>query len=84
MQNPETQFFLAAIENPMLDLSVYLTDSALIDKYNLEYGRACAANDTHLPLLDEIWALGESKLAMCLGGSALNTVRCANFLFLLT
>ena len=71
---------MAAIENPMIDLTVYLEEATLINKYELEFGRACAASDKHLPLLDELWALEEGKLAMCLGGSALNTVRCVNFL----
>ena len=62
----------------MIDISVYLENDDLIRKYDLEYGRACAATDKHMPLLDELWKMQDFSL--CVGGSALNTIRCANFL----
>ena len=78
MNTEPSSYLLAGIENPMLDLSVYLSSDSLITKYDLEYGRACAATDKHLPLLDELWQL--PAISLCLGGSALNTLRCAHYL----
>ena len=72
------EFLIAAIENPMLDLTVYLPNDDLLIRYGLEYGRACAATEKHLPLLAELWEMKEFTL--CLGGSALNTIRCANYI----
>jgi len=49
-----------------------------LEKYGLQHGLACLAEEKHLPLYDEIWKMdGVVKIP---GGSSLNTVRSANFM----
>lgn len=69
---------IVAIENPLLDVSVQLQTQDLHNKYGLQHGLACLAEEKHLPLYDEIWNMdGVVKVP---GGSSLNTVRSANFM----
>jgi adenosine kinase len=69
---------LVAIENPLLDISVELQNEELLEKYGLQHGQACLAEDKHLPLYEEIWRYeGVQKIP---GGSSLNTTRSANFM----
>lgn len=69
------QIFL--IGNPLLDISVELKDNAILDKYGLQHGQASLAEEKHMPLYDELWALPDR--AAIPGGSALNSARSANF-----
>lgn len=55
MENSE--ILLVAIENPLLDISVELENEDLLNKYGLQHGHACLAEDKHLPLYEEIWRI---------------------------
>lgn len=69
---------IVAIENPLLDVSVELPDNALLEKYGLQHGQACLAEEKHIPLYDEIWRF--ENVNKIPGGSSLNTTRSANFM----
>lgn len=77
MSLPETLIF--ACGNPMLDVAAHLGKEAM-DKYDLPYGGAVLAEEKHKPLFTEI--MKHPTLVTTAGGSALNTVRCANVRFL--
>jgi hypothetical protein len=65
------------IGNPLLDISIELEDSAILDKYSLTHGHASLATTDQMPLYDEIWNMpGRSAIP---GGSALNSARSANY-----
>jgi len=63
----------------MLDVAAHLGKEAM-DKYDLPYGGAVLAEEKHKPLFTEI--MKHPTLVTTAGGSALNTVRCANVRFL--
>ena len=66
-----------ACGNPLLDISVH-SDEALINKYELAYGGAILANEKHEALFKELLVMPGMKFIP--GGSALNTIRCTNFM----
>lgn len=69
------QRLIFAIGNPLLDISANGTQEQ-IEKYGLVYGGAILAEEQHKPLFDELWKTeGMETIA---GGSAMNTIRCAN------
>jgi adenosine kinase len=69
------QLFL--IGNPLLDISVELSDNTMLDKYELAHGQASLAGEKQMPIYDELWDLPER--AAIPGGSALNSARSANY-----
>lgn len=72
------ELLIVGIENPLLDISIQLPNNDLVDKYGLQHGLACLAEEKHLPLYEELWKMdGVQKIP---GGSSLNTVRSANFM----
>lgn len=71
-------YLIAGVENPMLDIMVYLKDKELYEKYDLAMGSACLAEDKHMPLFEEIWEMEDIQTSA--GGSSLNTISSANFL----
>ena len=46
---------LVAIENPLLDIQLEIETNDLLDKYSLQHGQACLAEDKHQPLFTELW-----------------------------
>jgi adenosine kinase len=66
-----------AAGNPLLDISVELSNNDLLTKYELAHGQASLAGDKQLPLYPEIMAMEGRQLIP--GGSALNTIRAVNF-----
>ncbi|CDW73100.1 adenosine kinase [Stylonychia lemnae] len=75
----ETQdLLIVAIENPLLDISVELSNDEILTKYELQHGHACLANEKQMPIYEEIWRIeGVQKIP---GGSSLNSVRSANYM----
>jgi len=69
---------LFVIENPLLDISVEMTDNSLLEKYGIQHGMASLATPEQLPMYDELWAM-ENRQSIP-GGSGLNTARAANFI----
>jgi len=67
---------VVAIENPLLDIQLEIETNDLLDKYGLQHGQACLADEKHQPLFGEIW--GNDKKVVVPGGSSLNTIRAAN------
>ena len=53
MENQKQQIFY--IENPLLDISVDVTDDALLQKYGIQSAMASLATPEQLPLYDELW-----------------------------
>jgi len=74
MESPN--LLIVAIENPLLDIQLEIETNDLLDKYGLQHGQACLADEKHQPLFSEIW--GNDKKVVVPGGSSLNTVRAAN------
>lgn len=66
------------IGNPLLDISVDVTETTLLEKYELEEGQASLAGDKQMPVYDELWNM-EGRLAIP-GGSGLNSARSMNFM----
>ena len=75
MQGTRDRVFV--IGNPLLDISVEVTDNALLEKYGLESGQAILAEEKHMPLFKEVWE-APGRVAVT-GGAALNSARCAAF-----
>jgi sugar/nucleoside kinase (ribokinase family) len=65
------------IGNPLLDISVDISDSTMVEKYSLTPGLACLATPEQMPIYDECWNM-ESRTAIP-GGSAMNSARAANY-----
>lgn len=76
MSSQETLIF--GCGNPMLDVAAHLGRDAM-DRYELPYGGAVLAEEKHKPLFGEI--MKHSTLVTTVGGSAINTIRCANVSF---
>lgn len=72
------ELLIFGIENPMLDLTNEFSTDEILRKYNLEYKLACLANEQQMPIFDELYKLEGTKRTP--GGSALNTIRSANFM----
>lgn len=66
-----------AAGNPLLDISVH-TEASMIEKYELMYGGAVLAEPKHEELFKELMAMPGMETIP--GGSALNTIRCTNFM----
>lgn len=47
-QHPE--LLIVAIENPLLDIQLEIETQDLLQKYGLQHGQACLADDSHQPL----------------------------------
>ena len=78
MDGHQNKYLLLGIENPLLDISVTLKDESLFEKYGLKTGNAVLASPEQMPIYQEIWHMeGRETIP---GGSALNTVRAANFM----
>lgn len=75
MEGKDKIFFIG---NPLLDISIELSDKSLLEKYKLEMGQACLATDEQLPIYDEIWNM-EGREAIP-GGSGLNSARACNYM----
>ena len=74
----QNEYLLFSMGNPLLDVSVQLKDNALFEKYGLQLGMACLAEEKHAPLFDELWA--SEGMETIPGGSALNSTRACNFM----
>jgi adenosine kinase len=72
----QPNLLLVAIENPLLDIQLEIEANDLLDKYDLQHGQACLAEEKHQPLFGEIWS--NDKKVVVPGGSSLNTIRAAN------
>eukprot|EP00792_Barthelona_sp_PAP020_P014228 TRINITY_DN991_c0_g1_i1.p1 TRINITY_DN991_c0_g1~~TRINITY_DN991_c0_g1_i1.p1 ORF type:complete len:350 (+),score=108.07 TRINITY_DN991_c0_g1_i1:36-1052(+) len=68
---------IVAIGNPLLDISVNLENLELLEKYSLTKSKAILAEVKHLPLFNEILSYDPIFVG---GGSAQNTMRCAQWL----
>ena len=66
------------IENPLLDIQVNVPDKSLFEKYKLEPGMACLANDQQQELYPEL--LKMDGVEFIPGVSAMNTARAANYM----
>lgn len=73
----ESEKLIFAIGNPLLDISAEC-DHAFLEKYGLQKGLACLAEEKHKPMFDELWAI--SNVECIPGGAAMNAIRCANFM----
>lgn len=73
----ESEKLIFAIGNPLLDISAECSEEVL-QKYELKHGHAILAEDKHKPLFEELWKAPNVELIA--GGSAMNTLRCANFM----
>jgi adenosine kinase len=71
-----SNLLVVAIENPLLDIQLEIETNDLLDKYGLQHGQACLADEKHQPLFGELWA--NDKKVVVPGGSSLNTIRAAN------
>lgn len=71
-------YLIIAIENPLLDVQVYLENEDLLKKYELQHGMASLAGEKQQPLYDEIWK-NEGKICTP-GGSSLNSIRSASYM----
>ena len=69
---------IVAAGNPLLDISVNDEDASLLNKYGLTQGNAILAGPEQKPLYDELWSNPAHQTSA--GGSAMNTVRCSNFM----
>jgi adenosine kinase len=69
---------IVALGNPLLDISVNDEDASLLKKYNLTQGNAILAGEEHKALYTDLWANPSHQTSA--GGSAMNTIRCANFM----
>jgi adenosine kinase len=72
-----SQKLIFAIGNPLLDISAECPVETL-EKYALNRGLACLAEEKHKELFEELWKNENSDKIP--GGSAMNVLRCANFM----
>jgi len=77
-QNAAGECDIFVIGNPLLDISGYYTDDAVLTKYKLEKGLACLATEEQMPIYDEVFKSEGSKTSP--GGAGLNAARGAAFL----
>jgi adenosine kinase len=69
-------FLVAGIENPLLDIQIEIETQELLEKYGLQHGQACLADEKHQPLFAELWKT--PGIMTIPGGSSLNSIRAAN------
>ena len=69
---------IVGLGNPLLDISVTVTDTALCAKYGLKMGDACLATPAHAPLYEEIVA-APFVPAYIAGGATQNSIRVAQW-----
>lgn len=74
----QNNILIVGIGNPLLDISVSDEDGSLLKKYGLTQGNAILAGEEHKQLYEDLWA--NPKHETSAGGSAMNTIRCANFM----
>lgn len=85
----ESQKLIFSIGNPLLDITSQAygagiegfsleAGNELLDKFALQRGLACLAEDKHKELFDQLWA--DEKGERTPGGAAMNVIRCANFM----
>lgn len=72
------QTLVFACGNPLLDIAAHFDDDELIKKYNLVYGGASLADESHKELFETL--MKTEGMETMPGGSAMNTIRCTNFL----
>lgn len=75
MEGARNRLFI--IGNPLLDVSLEVSDNALLEKYGLETGQAILAEEKHMPLFKDLWDAPGRVIVT--GGAALNSARCAAF-----
>jgi len=69
---------IVGLGNPLLDISVTVSDMSLCAKYGLKMGDACLATAAHKPLYDEITAAPFAP-AFIAGGATQNSIRVAQW-----
>ena len=69
---------LVGMENPLLDISVELSDHTLLKKYGLELDSAILAEEKHLPLYKELVENYNPKYIA--GGATQNSIRVAQWM----
>ena len=52
-----TNKHIFVIGNPLLDISVEVSDNSILDKYELQHGAASLAGDKQFPVYDELWGM---------------------------
>lgn len=65
--------------NPLLDISIDDHDKSILEKYSLQVGQACLAEDKHMTLFEE--AFQKEGRLLIPGGSGLNSSRAAQYHF---
>lgn len=75
--NENQEIDLLVIGNPLLDISVFVEDTKLLEKYGLEAGMACLASEAQLPIYAEL--LATEGMMTSPGGAGLNSCRGARF-----
>jgi adenosine kinase len=71
------EYALLCLENPLLDIQAY-GDQALLDKYNLKANDAVLAEESQIPLYEDLLANYDAKLIA--GGAAQNSARGAQYI----
>jgi adenosine kinase len=72
---------LVGMCNPLLDISVEVSDTALLSKYGLRLNDAVLADASHLPLFADLEAPGQPwRVEYIAGGAGQNTVRAAQWM----
>jgi adenosine kinase len=78
VQNTANECDIFVIGNPLLDISGYYQDDALLTKYGFEKGAACLATPEQMPVYAEIF--GHESCKTSPGGAGLNSARGAAYI----
>jgi adenosine kinase len=71
---------ILGLGNPLLDISIEVSDTALCTKYGLKMGDAILASDPHKPLYAEIVDTFGPKVQYIAGGATQNSIRVAQWM----
>lgn len=80
VENQANECDIFVIGNPLLDISGYYADDAMLTKYNLQKGAACLAEETQKPIYAELLADESNKHITSPGGAGLNSARACAYL----
>jgi adenosine kinase len=71
---------ILGLGNPLLDISVTVSDLSLAEKYSLKMGDACLASPAQLPLYGELEGGVAGAAAYIAGGATQNSIRVAQWI----